>query len=185
MALGKFFGSLFSSGAKGFVEAVGDAIDKNVTNDEERLELEHELTRTTLQHEREMRSLDLQETQAFLQDNDSARVNQSRVQESAHASWLAKNVHSLLAVAVVGLTFLLYFWILGLATKPSAEDGVSALEMMSDQGVKDIVIYILGALTTVSTQVIAYFFGSSQGSKDKQQTLANLTSTGNNGKPGQ
>ena len=65
MALGKFFGSLFSSGAKGFVEAVGDAIDKNVTNDEERLELEHELTRTTLQHEREMRSLDLQETQRF------------------------------------------------------------------------------------------------------------------------
>lgn len=175
MGITKLFRALFSSGAKGFVEAVGDAIDKNVTSDEERLELQHELMRTTMQHEREMRTLDLQETQAYLQDIDSARSNQSRVQESSHASWLAKNVHPLMALAVVGLTFFLYFWILFSATSLSQDGSQSVLAMLSDDGVKDIAIYILGALTTVSTQVVAYFFGSSQGSKDKQQTLAGLT----------
>jgi hypothetical protein len=36
---------------------------------------------------------------------------------------------------------------------------------------KDIVIYILGALTTVATQVVSYFFGSSVGSADKSKTI--------------
>ena len=40
---------------------------------------------------------------------------------------------------------------------------------------KDIVIYILGALTTISTQVVAYFFGSSKGSSDKQKIITDLT----------
>jgi hypothetical protein len=41
---------------------------------------------------------------------------------------------------------------------------------------KDIVIYILGALTTVSTQVASYFFGSSQGSRDTQVMLHTMAS---------
>lgn len=41
---------------------------------------------------------------------------------------------------------------------------------------ENIIIYILGALTTVSTQVIAYYFGSSQGSKDKQRSIDGMMS---------
>ena len=40
---------------------------------------------------------------------------------------------------------------------------------------KDILIYILGALTTVSTQVASFYFGSSQGSKDKQKSIDSIT----------
>jgi len=40
---------------------------------------------------------------------------------------------------------------------------------------KNIIIYILGALTTISTQVVAYFFGSSRGSKEKQKIISDLT----------
>ena len=43
---------------------------------------------------------------------------------------------------------------------------------------KDIVIYILGALTTVATQVVSYFFGASSGSADKSKALNALAKRG-------
>jgi flagellar basal body-associated protein FliL len=36
---------------------------------------------------------------------------------------------------------------------------------------KDILIYILGVLSAVATQIMSYYFGSSQGSKDKAEQL--------------
>jgi hypothetical protein len=37
---------------------------------------------------------------------------------------------------------------------------------------KDILIYILGVLSAAVTQILSYYFGSSQGSKDKDRKLA-------------
>jgi hypothetical protein len=36
---------------------------------------------------------------------------------------------------------------------------------------KDVIIYILGALSAILGQVYSYYFGSSQGSADKQKTI--------------
>ena len=161
--MANFFTKLFSAGASSLVEAVGDAIDKNVTSDEERKSLENEIAKASMQYEVEMTRLGIDEQKAYLADTASARENQSRVQESEHASWLAKNVHPMLAVGIVSLTFFMYFWIV-----------TGDMGDLVTSGVKDIVIYILGALTTISTQVVAYYFGSSQGSKDKQKSLSNI-----------
>jgi len=162
--MANFFTNSFSSGASNLVEAVGDAIDKNVTTDEERKELENELAKASMRYGLEIIKLGLEEKKAILADTTSARENQSKVQESKHTSWLARNVHSILAVGIIGLTFAMYFWII--------QKGWGGFD---ETGMKDIVIYILGALTTVSTQVAAYFFGSSQGSKDKQKALENAS----------
>ena len=161
--MANFFTNLFSSGASSLVEAVGDAIDKNFTTDEEKKALEAEMAKAAMQHEAEMKRLGLDEKKAYLADTASARDSQTRIQESDQASWLAKNVHSMLAVAIIGLTFFMYYWIIG--TDP---------EKLSDSGVKEIIIYILGALTTIATQVVAYYFGSSQGSKDKQKSIGDI-----------
>ncbi len=158
--MANFFTKLFSSGASSLVQAVGDAIDKNVTTDEERKALENEIAKASMQYEVEMATLGVEETKAYLADTASARETHARVQESEHASWLAKNVGSLLAIVVVGLTFFLYYWIMN-----------KNWDELSKSGMKDIIIYILGALTTVSTQVAAFYFGSSQGSKDKQKSI--------------
>jgi flagellar basal body-associated protein FliL len=40
-----------------------------------------------------------------------------------------------------------------------------------DPSRKDILIYILGVLSAVATQVVSYYFGSSQSSKDKTDAL--------------
>ena len=162
--MANFFTNLFSAGASNLVDAVGDAIDKNVTNDEEIKELENELAKASMKFETDMATLGLKETELYIGDTSSARSHQTAVQTSENASWLAKNVHPMLAVGILGLTFGMYFWIL--------RDNSSILA--NDNGMKEIVIYILGALTTVSTQVAAYYFGSSQGSKDKQAALKSI-----------
>ena len=40
-----------------------------------------------------------------------------------------------------------------------------------DASRKDILIYILGVLSAIASQIVSYYFGSSQGSKDKSDQL--------------
>ena len=40
---------------------------------------------------------------------------------------------------------------------------------------KDILIYILGVLSAAITQILSYYFGSSVGSKDKDEQLKGLS----------
>lgn len=163
--MANFLTKLLSSGAGSFVDAVGNAVDKFTTTDEERKALENELAKARMQYDIEVATLGLRETEAYLADTQSARTEQSRVQESQHASWLAKNVQPSLAVAIVGLTFWMYYHIIF---------GSGTVLKDPNSPMKDIVIYVLGALTTVSTQVVSYFFGSSQGSSDKSKLIKNL-----------
>jgi uncharacterized membrane protein len=43
-----------------------------------------------------------------------------------------------------------------------------------DANSKDILIYVLGALTSAVTMVLGYYFGSSAGSKEKDNKLKEL-----------
>jgi hypothetical protein len=63
-----------------------------------------------------------------------------------------KVVTPLLALGVVGLSFILFTILIFVDVQPEA---------------KDILIYILGVLSAAVTQILSYYFGSSQGSKDK------------------
>lgn len=153
--------NLLSTGASSLVDAVGTAIDKVFTSDEERKALDNELTRASMQYQVDMANIALQEQVANYGDIDSARQNQSRVQESDHASWLSKNVHPVLAIGILAITFYMYWYIIF--------SDKSATIMSSNM--KDVLVYILGALTTVATQVVSYFFGSSTGSTEKSKAI--------------
>lgn len=159
-------GKLFSSGTGSLIEQVGDAIDKVVTSDQERMELENEQRRAELDYKTEMRSLDVRETGLFLADVDSARDNQSRVQESEHAGWLAKNIQPLLALVLVGLTFAMFSRVLFGTINPSSTE--STISMM-----------ILGSLATIITQVVSYFFGSSRDGEGRAKTSQNYKTFAN------
>lgn len=158
--MANFLAKIFTGGAGTLIEAVGSAIDKVVTSDEERLELTNEIQKAEMAYTIEMRKLSVEEKRLVLADTGSARDHQSRVQESDHASWLSKNIHPVLAATIIGLTFFMYFWVVQKGSKG-----------LADTGMKDVIIYILGALTALSTQVASYFFGSSQGSQDKQKAF--------------
>lgn len=157
-----WFGEIFSSGVGNIIEQVGDAFDKNLTSDQERLEMENEQRRAEMEYKVEMRSLDVQEKSLFLADVDSARDNQSRVQESENAGWLAKNIQPLLALVLVGLTFAMFSRVLFGSINPNSHE--STISMM-----------ILGSLATIITQVVSYFFGSSRDSEGNARKNAGFS----------
>ena len=98
----------------------------------------------------------LAELEAHVKEMDSARKREIEIATSEFAPTLNKIVTPVLALGTVGLTFLLFGIIVFAEVKSDA---------------KDIIIYVLGALTSAVTMVLGYYFGSSQGSKEKSLQL--------------
>jgi hypothetical protein len=101
-----------------------------------------------------LREIDLKEIEAHAKDRNSARDREIQIATSDKAPMLNKLVTPVLALGVVGLSFLLFAILIFVDVKPEA---------------KDILIYILGVLSAAMTQILSYYFGSSQGSKDKSE----------------
>ena len=98
----------------------------------------------------------LKEIEAQFKDIDSARNREAQIATSDNAPLLNKIVTPILALGTVGLSFALF--------------GVLIFTEITEAS-KDILIYVLGAVNSASTMVLAYYFGSSVGSKDKSEEL--------------
>jgi hypothetical protein len=98
----------------------------------------------------------LAELEAMTKEMESARRREIEIAVSEHAPMLNKIVTPLLAIGTVSLSFILFAVILFV---PVNQEG------------KDIIIYVLGALTSAVTMILGYYFGSSVGSKEKSQQL--------------
>ena len=92
-------------------------------------------------------------------NTDSARDMNAKVQESANASWLAKNTAYALDIGIVSATIFLA-WFAFMKGVPDAN--------------KELVYMALGSLITMSGTILNFHRGSSQGSKDKGADLQNL-----------
>jgi hypothetical protein len=97
----------------------------------------------------------------ILCDISNARQREVQMLSSANATTINKNLMPIMAMGtiliVLGLFYVLIF-------SPSVIKTES----------KDIVMYILGVLSAVLTQVYSYYFGSSAGSATKSQTIADI-----------
>jgi hypothetical protein len=85
-------------------------------------------------------------------NTDSARNMNVKVQESANASWLAKNTAYALDIGIVAATIFLAWF--------------AFIKGVPEQN-KELVYMALGSLITMSGTVLNFHRGSSQGSKDK------------------
>ena len=118
-----------------------------------------------MQHEEELMrlrieddKLDLAELELRLKDTDSARDREVQISTSDKAPLLNKIVTPVLALSILLLTFALFGVVMFNDTPVEASR-------------KDILIYILGVLSAIASQIVSYYFGSSQGSKDKSDAL--------------
>ena len=118
------------------------------------MEHEEELMRLRLEEDK----LHLAELELRLKDVDSARDRETAIATSKDAPLLNKIVTPVLALGIVGLTFILFGVVMFDASPVEASR-------------KDILIYVLGVLSAIATQIVSYYFGSSQGSKDKSDQL--------------
>lgn len=90
--------SIFSGTVNETIEATGDAIDKTVTSDEERLKLRNELANINTTMQSKVIDLDMAVQKA---------VTSRWEADAASESWLARNVRPLVLVFVTIATFLL------------------------------------------------------------------------------
>ncbi len=106
-----------------------------------------------------LKELDLEYAKLDAQDRDSARQAYAKVATSEHATKLDKAVVPMLALGTVTLAF-----------------SFIAILMFRDVPVdqQQMVIFALGFITSSAGQVLSFYFGSSQGSKDKTKEIEGL-----------
>ena len=118
------------------------------------MEHEEELMRLRIEDDK----LDLAELQMLLKDTNDARQREVQIANSDKAPLLNKIVTPVLALSILLLTFALFGVVMFNDTPVEASR-------------KDILIYILGVLSAIASQITSYYFGSSAGSKDKSDAL--------------
>jgi hypothetical protein len=89
-------------------------------------------------------------------DRENARANRLAIVTNKDVPWWEKAVMPFLAVFTVVATFVLV--------------GILCFVEIADSQER-IVIFVLGFVTAVAGQVLSFYFGSSQGSKDKTDAL--------------
>ena len=118
------------------------------------MEHEEELLKLRLEDDK----LDLAELQTRLKDTNDARQREVEIANSDKAPLLNKIVTPVLALSILTLTFVLF--------------GVVMFDNAPvDATRKDILIYVLGVLSAIASQIVSYYFGSSAGSKEKTEAL--------------
>jgi hypothetical protein len=103
--------------------------------------------------------LELEYAKLNAQDRDSARKAYAAIATSENATKLDKLVVPILALGVVGLAFSLIGVLMFVDTP-------------NDQ--QQLVIFALGFITSAAGQVLSFYFGSSQGSKDKTEDMKGM-----------
>lgn len=106
-----------------------------------------------------LKEIDLKELELHNANTDSARKMNAEIQNSASASWLAKNTAYALDLGIVSATvFLAWF---------------AFMKGVPEQN-KELVYMALGSLITMSGTILNFHRGSSQGSKDKASEIEKL-----------
>ena len=102
-----------------------------------------------LEYEEELQRLQLEENRLTYEDTKSARGMNTRINESANATWLSKNVPAILALVVI----------IG---------GGIVLTTTSQPDVRTAVVGLM-------TLVLGFYFGTSSSSRTKDTTIERLS----------
>lgn len=152
------FQKIFSGGAGEIVDKVAGAVDRFVQTKEEKDAVNLEIRKVVSEELKAMEAEHTKQLEVYQKEMDSARNREIQIATSDKAPLINKIITPILALSVVTLTFVLFY-----------------ILMFREVGnEKDIIIYVLGVLSAVCTQVISYFFGSSQGSAQKQKQIDKL-----------
>lgn len=132
----------------GLVSSIGNIVDNLTTTKSEKMQLDLEIKKAEWQFINDNNRLKVISQQNLIQDKNSARLMSQNIQTNDKSTHLNKNISAYLALTTTALTFTLFFVILFFPEK------------LQDKG-KDIIIYILGVLSAIVTQVFSFYFGSS------------------------
>lgn len=141
-----------TGGAGSLVEKVGNAIDQNVTSDEERLKLRNELSKA--QQDFTVKAMEFQAQQDAItqKDRESAR---SREVELAKTGSQNHTMTALVILGFAGTAWVIWFL------------------LNRDIREREIAFMILGFVIAIIKDIYGFYFGSSRGSQIKDEVIRN------------
>ena len=153
-----FITDLFSGGANTLIDSVGKVLDNVITTKEEKQTLDNEIVKAEMQFQLDMQKLSLEEKQLVIGDMSNARSREVQMMSIEGNTKLNKNLMPFITIGTIILVFSLFYILI---FKPSVIKGEG----------KEIVMYLLGILSAILTQIYGYYFGSSHSSANKQKTI--------------
>lgn len=148
-------GAITKGGDGSGIKAVTGLIDKFNLSKEEKEQFSLEYAKLEAERDRIKTEAAIKEIEAHAAEMESARAREIAIATSEKAPLINKIITPILGFSIVLLTFILFYIVLFRTL--GAE--------------KDVVIYILGVLSAITTQIISYYFGSSSGSTKKDDTI--------------
>lgn len=142
--------SFLTGGASELVDSIGNAIDKNITSDEERGKLRNELVKLNQDFVTKAYEFEAKQAEITAKDRETAR---NREVELAKAG--KKNITMGVLVAFVLIGMLLLSW----------------FALTQDIRERDIFLMIIGVAIAKINDIYGYFFGSSHGSALKTDII--------------
>lgn len=146
--------NLFTGGASKLIDSVKGAISEFHLSPEDKLKAEQAMAEIINKHVEAMQVEATKQMEIQAKENESARNREIQIATSEKAPLLNKIVTPLLALIIVLGTMVLWYLILFRHYEPKTNEAM-----------------VIGALTTMSSGVLSYYFGSSIGSKEKQATI--------------
>lgn len=159
MPIGNVIKNLIGGKAADIVDSVGNVVDRFVQTKEEKEAAQLEMTKVINTHLQLMEEEATKQMEQQVKEMDSARQRELQIAISDKAPLISKIITPILALTITALTFILFYMIMF--------KGVKGVE-------KDILVFVLGALTGYVGMVLSYYFGSSIGSHQKQERLDKL-----------
>ena len=156
MPLPQILTGLFSGGASKIVDSVKGVISEFHLSPEDKLKAEQAILEVTNKHIEVMEQEFTKQFEIQMKEMDSARKREIDIATSDKAPLLNKIITPILAMLILGSTFI--FWYIIIFKDISKEKEV-------------LISGIIGSLTTVSMGVVGYYFGSSIGSANKQSQI--------------
>lgn len=147
---------MFPIGA--IIDVGSKLIDRFFPDPEQKAKAQLELLKMEKDGELAKMANDTELAKIYAADLDSARKRESEIVTSEAAPLINKIITPVLAASVLLMTFILFGLVL-------FDDGDI------DPTRKDILIYVLGVLSAIATQIISYYFGSSQSSAAKNHAI--------------
>ncbi len=140
--------------SEGLLGGIGNIISKFKGDPTKLAELEAELKKLALGHEEKMQELAQREVEANYKDKDSARSREVSLRNTIGV--YTQNIAAMVVIgSLVSLSFIAFF---------------TKIEIPN----RDIAMMLIGALITIVVNIFGYWFGSSQGSANKEAQLSEV-----------
>lgn len=145
--------SFITGGTGGLLKGVEGIISKFKGDPTKLAEMEAELQKAVLDHETKLKALAQQELESYQRDRADARAREVGLRNTIGV-WV-QNISAAMAIlAFIVLIFVSYFY--------------------KGDGDKTILNIMLGSLGTIVTGIFGYWFGSSQGSANKERQIQDI-----------